>query len=149
MGQRNLRVRTMNACSHPCTSHLGCSIGPQDLHLRLQLMQLAARVAINRQVAGVHTPMESAAGAVLGLTLGEYLVARCTQADAATPHRAWAFDGTAYPDQGDLEWGSLFSIASGQTETDYARNLDPAGKPLGAPSPTLAWLWDKAVAEWH
>src|SRR3546814_18772370 len=42
-----------------------------------QLMRLAARIAINRTVAGLHFPVDSAAGALLGLTLGRYLAARC------------------------------------------------------------------------
>ena len=59
-----------------------------------QLMRTAARIAINRTVAGVHFPVDSAAGAVLGLTLGHYLVARCQH---AASFEAWKFDGTKYP----------------------------------------------------
>ena len=40
-------------------------------------MRLATRIAVNRTIAGVHFPIDSAAGAVLGLTLGLYFVARC------------------------------------------------------------------------
>ena len=43
---------------------------------REQLMRLADRIARNRTVAGVHFPVDSAAGAMLGLTLGDYLVRR-------------------------------------------------------------------------
>src|SRR5205823_4062756 len=60
----------------------------------LQLMRLASRIAINRTVAGVHFPVDSAAGAVLGLTLGQYFFHRCTQ---VATYDAYAFDGTAFP----------------------------------------------------
>ena len=60
-------------------------------------MRQAARIAINRTVAGVHFPADSAAGAVLGLTLGQYLVKRCTSAADAQTYTAWKFDGTRYP----------------------------------------------------
>lgn len=43
-----------------------------------QAMRQAYRVAVNRTVAGVHFPVDSIAGHVLGTALGEYLVARCT-----------------------------------------------------------------------
>ena len=45
--------------------------------LREQLMRQAARIAINRTVAGVHYPADSSAGQFIGLLLGQYLVARC------------------------------------------------------------------------
>jgi hypothetical protein len=37
---------------------------------------IAARIAINRTVAGVHFPMDSAAGSVLGRRIAQYIVAR-------------------------------------------------------------------------
>ena len=38
------------------------------------LMRLAARIAENRTVAGVHYPLDSFAGAAMGIAIGEYLV---------------------------------------------------------------------------
>ena len=42
-----------------------------------QLMAQAARIAINRTVAGLHFPVDSLAGQLLGLSIAEYFVARC------------------------------------------------------------------------
>jgi hypothetical protein len=58
-----------------------------------QHYRLAARIAINRTVAGLHYPIDSAAGAVLGTTLGDYLVARCA-GKVETPFRR--FNGAKY-----------------------------------------------------
>jgi hypothetical protein len=65
-----------------------------------QHYRLAARIAINRTVSGLHFAVDSAAGAVFGTTLGDYLVARCKRWDQ-TPYRR--FDGTLYhePDETD------------------------------------------------
>jgi hypothetical protein len=42
----------------------------------IQLQRLAARISINRLVAGVHFPIDAICGQLLGQTLGEYFVAR-------------------------------------------------------------------------
>ena len=120
----------------------------------LQLMRLASRVAMNRTVAGVHFPVDSAAGAVLGMTLGQYFVNRCTQ---VTSYDAWAFDGTAFPEpsgalpppnDGDFYWDALFNFPN-QIPTAYATLVGPqAGALPVASNLILQWLWDQAVAEW-
>ncbi|MEO1308366.1 MAG: phosphatase PAP2 family protein [Pseudomonadota bacterium] len=55
-----------------------------------QLMHVAARIAVNRTVAGVHFPADSFAGALLGLTVADAIAAR---AGADVPNRFAAFDG--------------------------------------------------------
>jgi hypothetical protein len=125
-----------------------------------QLMRESNRIAINRTVAGVHFPLASAAGAVLGLTLGQYFVNRCT---GAATYEAWSFDGTKYPEpsakkppplDGDFYWRELYDVdakpSPGQKAPpppyDYAAKL--GSQQIGNASPLLAWLWNKAKAEW-
>ena len=40
--------------------------------------KVAARIAENRTVAGVHFPVDSLAGAVMGIAIGELVIAHCT-----------------------------------------------------------------------
>jgi hypothetical protein len=118
-----------------------------------ELMRLAARVAINRTVAGVHFPVDSAAGCVLGLTLGSYMTVRCT-GGAYTP---WKFDGTAYPlpsvgnpppNDGDFYWHELFKVSTAQQKaTGYATPIG-TGALAADQSPILSRLWTKALGEW-
>jgi membrane-associated phospholipid phosphatase len=113
-----------------------------------QLMRCAARIAINRVAAGVHTLVETAAGATFGLTLGQYFVNRCTQ---AASYQAWLFDGNSFPGNGDFLWDDLYDVAApAQTPTPYAVQLpDPPNGSLDAPSEILSWMWDRAIEEWQ
>jgi membrane-associated phospholipid phosphatase len=119
---------------------------------RTQLLRLAARIAINRTIAGVHFPVDSAAGAVLGLTLGQYFVNRCS---GAAGYRAWRFEGTKYPPHGDFIWHDLYDVNTEKLKsmpaaTGYsvryssnAQTLNPSHQ-----SYVLTWLWNKAKEEW-
>jgi membrane-associated phospholipid phosphatase len=58
---------------------------------QLLLMRLAARIAENRTVAGVHFPADSFAGAGMGLAIGEYLV-NALQGNSGTGAYSVSFD---------------------------------------------------------
>jgi membrane-associated phospholipid phosphatase len=103
-----------------------------------ELMRHAARIAMNRTVAGMHFPTDSMAGAVLGITVGEALVRVLDGEDTAT-HRS--FDGAAYA--GDFNLSLLGeAISEGGfvgSETIPAHFTVPDW---------LTTMWTKAKAEW-
>lgn len=102
------------------------------------LFRLACRIAVNRTVAGVHFPADSAAGAVLGMQLAHYMLARADP--AATAHGA-QFDGRLYHDGGavrDFHYGILAEMLD---------DADPATRLRGpALTPRPAPLWATLVA---
>jgi PAP2 superfamily len=110
-----------------------------------QLMSQAARIAINRTVAGVHFPVDSAAGAVLGLTLGNYFVSRCG-GPVDADYQSWKFDGSAYPAVQDFYWDDYFDANTGRQAAGPAA-MPEASQAVGS-SEILNWLWRKAVKEW-
>jgi hypothetical protein len=124
-----------------------------------QLLRQASRIAVNRTIAGVHYPIDSAAGAVLGLTLGQYFVSRAT---GATSYEAWSFDAAKFPNgnSGPQPLYGVFFVLElyivvakpnppqlgPAAPYDYATSAGTQS--LGGTSPMLAWLWGKAKAEW-
>ncbi|MFS8051643.1 phosphatase PAP2 family protein [Rhizobium sp. BR 317] len=119
----------------------------QDIYA-VQLLRQAARVAVNRQVAGVHFPVDSAAGALLGLTLGEYF---CRRFSGEADFYAWSFDGEAYPEDADFNWAGWYDVQRQRQIAPDARSpcaAELGRHKLGAVSPILTWLWEKALAEW-
>jgi hypothetical protein len=113
-----------------------------------QLMAQAARIAINRTVAGLHFPVDSAAGAVLGLTLGKYFVSRCKEGDSYLP---WTFDGSRYPPDRDFYREDYFDPKTGnQTVGQYVTSAVKQHDPVAAShSAILEWMWNKAKDEWQ
>lgn len=112
-----------------------------------QLDRQAARIATNRVIAGVHFPVDSMAGRMLGVALGEYFVGRC---GVATPTNMISRTFNA----------SVVDNASGPTEfnpfTDE-QDLDPtvpgtvysAVQGTQIPSSTLLkQVWGAARCEW-
>jgi hypothetical protein len=126
-------------------SDLAPSAGDDQKLLREQFMRQAARIAINRTVAGVHYPVDSAVGQMLGLTLGEYLVRRCTDGGNIA---SWRFIGEAFDGRTDFDFRTQYDTESGQRLAPaFAQKLPGTGTPVDV-SPPLKWLWDKALAEW-
>jgi membrane-associated phospholipid phosphatase len=119
-----------------------------------QLMRLAARVAVNRTIAGVHFPIDSAAGAFLGLTLGQYFVSLCQNTGA---YNAFEFNSAQFPDptangappnDGDFYWSELFDETIPGPKQPLPAYIISRGQQVHSPSPALGWLWDKAKREW-
>ena len=114
---------------------------PNGTASREQFQRLAARIAVNRTVAGVHFPVDSAVGRLLGTALGEFLVARAN--DGKVHERG--FDGRQYEHAGGapLDFSLHQSIDHGH---GYSRSAQAV--PVG-PAPLMAWLWKEAVKEWQ
>jgi membrane-associated phospholipid phosphatase len=81
--------------AHAAAVVLNALVGPKDT---TQLAQLAAAVAKRRELAGLHTHLDSATGRELGLALGAYLVEQATRSTA--------------PDM--APWRALFAMAANE-----------------------------------
>ena len=108
-----------------------------------QRHRLATRIAINRTVAGVHYPVDSAAGAVLGMTLGEYIFARAT--GEKVPSRT--FHGTRYGGDTDFHPGLVKRMLEKGTLEDGKEPVVETGEAPVVKSSILAWLWNEAKKE--
>ena len=117
----------------------------KDLQLLEQLMRQASRVAINRTIAGVHFPVDSAAGQMLGLALGQYLVHRCRDIGVGGTYDSWRFIGMNFDPALDFVWRDQYDtvndaqLAAAFTEQVSAEQAQPSG--------LLNQLWKRAKAE--
>jgi hypothetical protein len=105
-----------------------------DAARRIDLVyRTAHRIAVNRTVAGVHFPMDSAAGCRLGLQLGRVL---CALMGIGTVHGSGTYDPNDIP-------GRDFLYA------DLAPVLAPGTGPLVPviPDAPSTWLWTQARDE--
>lgn len=106
------------------------------------LFLLAARIAVNRTVAGVHYPVDSAAGAVLGLQIAEWLWARGQPEESL---QGAGFDGNQWMDgtrPRDFHPGTL-EVLMGWGDPVASRG-DPFTPPQ---APLWSELLDRAVKE--
>ena len=107
----------------------------------LMLFRLAARIADNRTVAGVHYPVDSAHGALLGLGPGLVFVAHCLGGGTKIAVPTW----NARAD----DWSADFTLHK------WIANLSPSdwrGDDICLPASeewhVLPKLWTVASAEW-
>lgn len=112
--------------------------------LKAQLDAQAARVAINRTVAGVHFPVDTACGHLLGTTLAEYFVHRCKLEDRGdfTPR---TFLGNEFVGERDFDSHEPLDHEDKQAYPHIELG-DRSTTKTG--SEVLAWLWNQARSEW-
>lgn len=105
--------------------------------------RLAARISVNRTVAGLHYPVDSAVGRLLGTTLADYMVARCTS--GARVHER-GFDGRKFhgPKGEGIDFDPRVSMLD--NHSGYYQFLPVSG--TVAASPILQYMWNKAAVEW-
>jgi hypothetical protein len=104
---------------------------------------------IDRTVAGVHFPVDTAVGQVLGLTLGRYFIQRAT--GGAQQFNAWRFDGERYPGTQDFDFHDFYDSATALEQLNPAIDppyVDRIASQRPEVSPVLKWLWDEAAKEW-
>jgi membrane-associated phospholipid phosphatase len=108
------------------------------------LYRLAARIADNRTVAGVHYPVDSAHGALLGLSTTLALIAHCLGGGPERPVPEWAADGN--------DWSGDFSLRKWCAALGNGAQKGWRGGTTTLPK-TEDWqllpaLWQAAAAEW-
>ena len=117
----------------------------QDVNsgMHIALQKQAKSIADNRVYAGLHYPVDSVAGQVLGETLAEYVLSRCSAKSAKwTPRR---FEGTADA-LGPIDFAPLDDTMQ-RRDLPWLTLDDPV---CGAhPDPVMAHLWAKARQEWQ
>lgn len=102
-----------------------------------QVFRLATRIAVNRTIAGVHFPMDSAAGAVLGCAMGEHVFALAMGQANRTKLN---FDTLAdYAEDFSLDW---LEQALGDSAQDYSAPTTPDESTI------IGNFWKQARAEW-
>ncbi|MGL4238298.1 phosphatase PAP2 family protein [Tabrizicola sp.] len=108
------------------------------------LYRLAARIADNRTVAGVHYPVDSAHGALLGLGVTLAFVGHCLGGGKAIKVPQWAANGN--------DWKGDFSLKKWcealEREPNQRWRSGSATLPEAESWHVLPPLWRAAVAEW-
>jgi membrane-associated phospholipid phosphatase len=107
----------------------------EDLATRHAMMRgLAERIAVNRTVAGVHFPIDSWAGAVLGTAIGEAVLGLC----GVDSHDITNYEYTA--DNHDFSDFAFVNEAASHGVTEHNRFTISQGQ-------NWNWLWNSALAE--
>ncbi|MCW5701312.1 MAG: phosphatase PAP2 family protein [Bradyrhizobium sp.] len=114
---------------------------PKHAGLIDQLDRQAARISTNRVIAGVHFPVDSMAGRMLGEAIGEFFVGRCVGGKRFKRRRFIASGIDAAPTTDFNPFASNQTLGGGAF---YAENTGPTIPK----SPLLEYVWGKALEEW-
>ena len=94
-----------------------------------QLDRQAARIATNRVVAGVHFPVDSMAGRMLGVALGEYFVGRCTGGQRFMERKFRASEIDAHPNTDFNPFNADQGLSTGKFYSETPRDGECAANP--------------------
>lgn len=108
------------------------------------LYRLAARIADNRTVAGVHYPVDSAHGALLGLSTTLAFVAHCLGGGAERPVPEWSADGNDW--SGDFTLRKWCAALGNGAQEGWRHGTTTV--PKAEDWQLLPALWRAAAAEW-
>jgi PAP2 superfamily len=120
--------------------------GAMDLGnpMTVQLLRHAERVAINRTVAGVHFPVDSAAGLILARTLAEFYIARFSGVSSV---HSRTFDGTGF--KGDFSYDAIWARSDKKSTPKHPEKICRSDKEIAVHKSDLLYhLWCDAAAEW-
>jgi hypothetical protein len=110
----------------------------------VMLFRLAQRIADNRTVAGVHYPVDSAHGALLGLSVALGFLAHCLGGGTAHPIPEFAARGDDW--QGDFTLSKWVAALGVGTTTGWRRDTSRMAE--AQDWHILPQLWRAAVLEW-
>ncbi|OGB24301.1 MAG: hypothetical protein A3I66_10005 [Burkholderiales bacterium RIFCSPLOWO2_02_FULL_57_36] len=120
------------------------SLLPHGSKCKEQLERQASRIAVNRTVAGLHYPVDSAAGRLLGTALADFFVARCT---GKLKLHERGFVGPKFHGPKDTEIDFDPRISMTDNKSGYYEYSSSAS--AIAASPLLEFMWTKAAKEWQ
>jgi len=108
-----------------------------------QLQRLAARVAVNRTVAGLHYPVDSAVGRLRGTALAGFCIARCL---GGSVHER-GFEGPKFhgPKDAAIDFDPRISMIDNKSRY---YTYSSTSSHISA-SPLLEFMWTKAAKEWQ
>ena len=99
------------------------------------LSKVAERIAVNRTVAGVHFPIDTWAGAILGRAVGQIVLAKCGAGEFV--------DGYIYRAEGERDFFVTEFLQGANAPFGVAKT---DGFDVGV-SPLFGYLWEKACRE--
>jgi membrane-associated phospholipid phosphatase len=117
---------------------------PHGAKYKEQLERQAARIAVNRTVAGLHYPVDSAVGRLLGTALADFFVARCT---GKLKLHERGFSGPKFhgPKDAVIDFDPRISMTDNKSGYyEYSSSASAI-----AASPLLEFMWTKAAKEWQ